>query len=166
MTTMSAIWTGFSDALSGLASYEYSIGTQAGGTQGASWTNVAMDTSMIDSSLTLSSGLQYFVNIRAIDRAGNASSAASSNGVNTDNIPPEVMAAYDGSAITDQDFQQDSSSMIVGWVANDSRELSYYSASIGIRHWLILLTGQPQAAVPIIHLLVYPCRKVIPITPI
>ena len=131
LTTMSAIWTGFSDALSGLASYEYSIGTQAGGTQGASWTNVAMDTSMIDSSLTLSSGLQYFVNIRAIDQAGNASSAASSNGVNTDNIPPEVMAAYDGSAITDQDFQQDSSSMIVGWAATDSRELSYYSASLG-----------------------------------
>ena len=68
LTTMSAIWTGFSDALSGLASYEYSIGTQAGGTQAASWTNVAMDTSMIDSSLTLSSGLQYFVNIRAIDQ--------------------------------------------------------------------------------------------------
>jgi len=131
LTTMSANWTGFSDALSGLASYEYSIGSEAGGTQVASWTNVAQDTSMIDSSLTLVSGYQYFVNIRAIDQAENTSSVASSNGVNTDNIPPEVTAAYDGSATVDQEFQQDSTAMIVGWAATDSRELSYYSASLG-----------------------------------
>jgi len=131
LTTMSANWTGFSDALSGLASFEYSIGSEAGGTQVSGWTNIAQDTSMIDSSLTLLSGYQYFVNIRAIDQAENTSSVASSNGVNTDNIPPEVTAVYDGSATVDQEFQQDSTSMIVGWAATDSRELSYYSASLG-----------------------------------
>ena len=131
LTTMSANWTGFSDALSGLASYEYSIGSEAGGTQVSGWTNIAQDTSMIDSSLTLLSGYQYFVNIRAIDQAENTSSVASSNGVNTDNIPPEITAAYDGSATADQEFQQDSTAMIVGWAATDSRELSYYSASLG-----------------------------------
>ena len=86
---------------------------------------------MIDSSLTLLSGYQYFVNIRAIAQAENTSSVASSNGVNTDNIPPEITAAYDGSATSDQEFQQDSTAMIVGWAATDSRELSYYSASLG-----------------------------------
>ena len=131
LTTMSAVWTGFSDALSGLASYEYSIGTEAGGAQALSWTDVGLDTFMINSTLTLESGYQYFVNIRAIDQAGNTSSTASSNGVNTDNIPPEVTAAYDGSATVDQEFQQDSTSMVVGWAATDSRELSYYSASLG-----------------------------------
>jgi hypothetical protein len=131
LTTMSAVWTGFSDALSGLASYEYSIGTEAGGTQVLSWTDVGLDTSMINSTLTLESGYQYFVNIHAIDQAGNISISASSNGVNTDNIPPEITAAYDGSATTDQEFQQDSTSLIIGWAATDSRELSYYSASIG-----------------------------------
>ena len=131
LTTMSAVWTGFSDALSGLASYEYSIGTEAGGAQALSWTDVGLDTFMINSTLTLESGYQYFVNIRAIDQAGNTSSTASSNGINTDNIPPEVTAAYDGSATVDQEFQQDSTSMVVGWAATDSRELSYYSASLG-----------------------------------
>ena len=118
MTTMSANWTGFSDALSGLASFEYSIGSEAGGTQVSGWTNIAQDTSMIDSSLTLLSGYQYFVNIRAIDQAENTSSVASSNGVNTDNIPPEITAAYDGSATADQEFQQDSTAMMVGWAAD------------------------------------------------
>ncbi|SVA10586.1 uncharacterized protein METZ01_LOCUS63440, partial [marine metagenome] len=131
LTTLSASWTDFSDAVSGLASYEYSIGTVAGGTQVVNWTNVDLDTSMIDSSLTLVTGYQYFVNIRAMDQAENTSSTASSNGVNTDNIPPEVTAAYDGAATTDKEFQQDSTSMIVGWAATDSRELSYYSASLG-----------------------------------
>ena len=99
LTTLSAIWTGFSDALSGLASYEYSIGTVAGGTQTVPWTDVGLDTSMINSTLTLESGYQYFVNIRAIDQAGNISSIASSNGTYTDNIPPEITSAYDLSLI-------------------------------------------------------------------
>ena len=131
LTTLSAIWTGFSDALSGLASYEYSIGTVAGGTQTTPWIDVGLDTSMINSTLTLESGLQYFVNIRAIDQAGNISTVVSSNGTYTDNIPPEITSAYDGSLTEDKDFQQDSSSMIIAWAASDSRELSDYSISIG-----------------------------------
>ncbi len=131
LTAISAIWTGFSDALSGLASYEYSIGTVAGGTQTIPWTEVGLDTSIINSTLTLESGNQYFVNIRAIDQAGNVSSSASSNGIYTDNIPPEITSAYDGSSTEDQDFQQDSTSMIIGWEASDSRELSDYSVSMG-----------------------------------
>ena len=38
-TTLSANWTGFSDANSGIANYEYTIGTTSGGKYPKDWTN-------------------------------------------------------------------------------------------------------------------------------
>jgi hypothetical protein len=80
LTTLSANWSGFDSNVSGLNKYQYSIGTTAGGTDVKTWTDNSTTTSVTDSSLTLQTSQLYFVNVRAVDNAGNTSSVVSSNG--------------------------------------------------------------------------------------
>lgn len=82
LTTLSANWTGFSDATSGLAWYDYSIGTTPGGTDIKGWGTAGDEsvTSGSDNTLTLRTSQVYYVNIRALDEAGNISSGVASNG--------------------------------------------------------------------------------------
>jgi hypothetical protein len=78
-TTLSANWSGFADGMSGVASYDYSIGTTAGGTDVLAWTNTA-STSFTNSTLALNTSKTYYINVRAYDSVGNRSSVASSTG--------------------------------------------------------------------------------------
>ena len=81
LSSLSCNWSGFSDSGSGLASYDYSVGTTAGGTDILGWTNVATSTTSVTaSSLTLRTTLRYYCNVRAHDNAGNVSTTVSSSG--------------------------------------------------------------------------------------
>jgi hypothetical protein len=81
LSSLSCNWSGFSDAGSGLASYDYSFGTTAGATDILTWTNVGTGTTNVTaSSLTLHTSQTYFCNVRANDQAGNVSSVVSSTG--------------------------------------------------------------------------------------
>src|SRR5439155_1549907 len=95
-TTIAANWSGFSDAGSGIASYQWAIGTTAGGTNLQEFTNVGNVTSASASGLSLSNGTKYYVNVKALDKVGNVSSAASSNGVTVDTTPPSTGSISDG----------------------------------------------------------------------
>jgi hypothetical protein len=79
VTAMSANWSGFTFNTSGLAYYEYSIGTSPGGTTVKAWTSTAQTASVTATGLTLHTGQTYYVNVRATDLAGN-STVVSSNG--------------------------------------------------------------------------------------
>lgn len=79
LTTLSGNWSGFSDAASGIYTYDYSIGTTAGATNVLSWTTTT-STSFTASSLSLRTNQRYYVNVRATDLAGNTSSTVSSSG--------------------------------------------------------------------------------------
>lgn len=80
LTTISGSWTGFGDTGgSGIASYDYSIGTSAGATDVLTWTNTA-SASFTSSVLTLHTAQVYYVNVRAKDAAGNQSTVVSSPG--------------------------------------------------------------------------------------
>lgn len=79
LTTLSGNWSGFADASSGIASYDYSIGTSAGGTDIKAWTSTA-STSFTASGLSLRTNQRYYVNVRAIDNVGLTSSVVSSAG--------------------------------------------------------------------------------------
>ncbi len=79
LSQLSANWASFSDAVSGVAYYQYSIGTSAGGTQLVSWTSTS-DTTVTKTGLTLQSGTTYYFNVKAVDFAGNESSVVSSSG--------------------------------------------------------------------------------------
>ena len=81
LTTMSANWSGFTDATSGVVSYEYSVGTTADATDIKSWTGVGPFLNATDSGLVLNTGQTYFFNVRATDVAGNTmTSSVSSDG--------------------------------------------------------------------------------------
>ena len=70
-TTISANWAGsFTDPQSGIAGYEWAIGTAAGGTTIQGYTSVGTATSATTSGLSLTSGTKYYVTVRATNGAG------------------------------------------------------------------------------------------------
>jgi len=80
LTTLSATWADFDASTSGLAKYEYSIGTSPGATDIKIWTDNGTTRYKRDTSLTLQTNKTYYINVRATDNAGNVSSVVSSNG--------------------------------------------------------------------------------------
>ena len=82
VTTLRASWTEAIDAGgSGIASYEYAIGTAADTQDTKGWTSVGNVTAMADPLLTLSEGQTYFIQVRATDNVGNTGPAAASDGI-------------------------------------------------------------------------------------
>jgi N-acetyl-anhydromuramyl-L-alanine amidase AmpD len=80
LTELSANWGGSTDPHSGLARYEWSIGTAAGLTDVTGWTDNATATTVTASGLSLTPGQWYYFNIRAENGAGLTSAPESSNG--------------------------------------------------------------------------------------
>src|SRR5690606_3417646 len=68
------------DDLSGLASFEYSVGTTPGATDVLDWTNNNLVDTATASSLSLNTSEVYYFNVRATDEAGNAA-VISSDGI-------------------------------------------------------------------------------------
>ncbi|MEE9168108.1 MAG: Ig-like domain-containing protein [Candidatus Neomarinimicrobiota bacterium] len=89
-TTVEANWSGFNDAGSGIASYEWAIGTTLGGTDVQNWTEVGNVTMASNSTLSLTDGTTCYVSVRAKDAAGNVSSVGSSDGVTVNASAPTV----------------------------------------------------------------------------
>lgn len=73
-------WTASTDACS-LSHYEVSLGTSAGSDNVNTWTNIGLTTthSYANLSPNLSYSTNYFFNVRAVDSAGNTSSAVSTS---------------------------------------------------------------------------------------
>jgi len=80
LTTLSANWSGIDSSASGVAGYEYSIGTASGGITVKGWTSNGTSTSVTDTILSLQTSQKYYVNVRTTDTAGNVSTPISSNG--------------------------------------------------------------------------------------
>ena len=94
--SLTATWTGFSDSLSGIGNYEYSIGKTSGATDVLDWTTSEKDTTVTATELTLEDGTTYYTTVHAIDRAGNVSPDSTSTGVTVDISPPEAGIVNDG----------------------------------------------------------------------
>ena len=77
---MSANWDSFFDEISGVDYYEFSVGSSVGQADVVDWTYNGLDTTMTIGGLTLSNTVTYYVNIRAVDIAGNVSDYIVSNG--------------------------------------------------------------------------------------
>src|SRR5205823_4192520 len=92
-TTIAANWAGFADAVSGIASYQWAIGTTPGGTNVQPFANVGTATSATNTGLTLAEDGTYYVTVKATDGVGNVGSAVTSDGVRV--VPPApVIAGY------------------------------------------------------------------------
>jgi len=115
---LNANWTGFSDALSGIASYDWAIGTSSNGTEILDWTNLGNTTSVSKSNLTLINDQIYYVSVRAIDNAGNISAVATADGVKIDFSSP--------SAPTNFVATSNDGSITLQWEKNSESDIANY----------------------------------------
>ena len=80
LTTISAHWSGFTDLVSGISGYRWSIGTSPGLANIMPLTSTGLQTtastSQFNVNLSLAIGTKYFVTVEARDVAGNTSIAA------------------------------------------------------------------------------------------
>lgn len=114
-TTITANWSGFSDPESGIASYEWAIGTSPGGTNIQPFTAVGLATSASNSSLTIQGGTTvYYVAVRATNGVG-LTAIGLSNGVKRDLSAPATRPVRDGLLLTDLDFQSSASEISANW---------------------------------------------------
>ncbi len=135
LDTLTATWDPALDAESGVADYSYSVGTTAGGTDVKDWTSTGGATTFTDTTLTLTDGSTYFINIIAINGAGLESPVESTDGiaVNTaaasDTTPPtDVTGLVDAGATT-----VSTTSLGAQWDAatDDESGIREYQYSIG-----------------------------------
>lgn len=78
-TTLKGWWSAI-DTISGVARYEYAIGTTAGGTQVKNWTDAGAATTATVTGLSLNLADTYFFSARAIDNVGLTSESMISAG--------------------------------------------------------------------------------------
>jgi len=94
-TTLIIVWAG-SDAASGIAQYEYALGTAAAASNTVAWTNAGMATADTLTGLSLIEDSTYYLSARATDVAGNLSVVASGDGVTIDLTAPVGTIVNDG----------------------------------------------------------------------
>ncbi|MBT6777135.1 T9SS type A sorting domain-containing protein, partial [bacterium] len=133
----SANWSGFSDVTSGIVGYEYSIGTTPGATDVIFWTENGQEIEF-SVPVTVLSGSDYYVSVRATDAADNVSNITTSDGITIDALDPTVSGILEGSTSEDYDYQQDNTSLTFSWSGSDAlrnfrngRDLSSFSVSLG-----------------------------------
>ena len=130
--TLNANWDAFIDPASGIAKYEVSVGTTAGAQDLFEWVDNGTSTSFQASDLSLSSGTQYFINVRATDIAGNVSASSSSDGIIADLNGPIPGDIRDGDS-DDIDWTNNTSSLTSNWdeFSDELSGLDYYEYSVG-----------------------------------
>jgi len=84
--TLEAAWIPFTDAVSGVAYYDFSIGNSAGVDDFLAWDTLSGTT--IDTLMTYTHGDEYFLNVRGIDMAGNIGEVMSTPAITADLILP------------------------------------------------------------------------------
>src|SRR5204863_412005 len=114
-STLSANWSGFSDPQSGIASYDWAIGTTPGGTNVQAFSAVGASTS---------------ATVRATNGAG-LSVLAISNGVLVDTATPVAGTVRDGTG-ADLDFQSSTGTLSANWSGFSAPSgITAYSWAIG-----------------------------------
>ena len=131
-TTISANWTGFSDPGSGIADYQWAIGTSPGGADVHAFSTVGNVLGATASGLTLNDGAKYYVSVEAIDNAGNSSSPAISDGVSVDASGPTPGTVNDGPG-ADIDIQGSQTTIAANWTgfSDSGSGLATYQWAIG-----------------------------------
>lgn len=102
-TQLHATWSS-SDAQSGIAEYQYGIGTTAGGTDVVGWTSAGINTSVTKTGLSLVDGETYYFTVKAKNGAELWSNAENSDGITVNtNVPesPLLVSPANGSATND-----------------------------------------------------------------
>ncbi|MFK8137162.1 MAG: fibronectin type III domain-containing protein [Bdellovibrionales bacterium] len=118
--------------------YELSIGLSEGATDISDWVNVGDVTSAFLSGLSISDGINYFTNIRAVDAAGNPSEIESSDFWNVPGPPEAINSLAVSSALTTE--------ISIGWSApyHNGSSISDYIVEYRVKDdtdWILLAEG-------------------------
>ena len=123
-------WQGFSDALSGMGRYDYTIGTTVGAADVAPRTNTGSMDSTTAKNLKLGNNNTYYVTVYGVDLVGNEISANSS-GITIDLVPPTIGTLADGSA-EDVEWLKDTLQASANWTGfYDLNGIDYYELALG-----------------------------------
>ena len=109
ITSLDASWSG-ADPESGIQGYEYSVGTQPGEADVKRWTAAGALQSVLITGVFFEEGETYYVNVRAVNRAGLLSGVLSSGGTTiaqaassageAKGFPDGTLVAIEGQAVT------------------------------------------------------------------
>jgi hypothetical protein len=130
---LTSTWMNFSDSLSGIGDYEYSIGRSVGSTNVLDWASSASDTTVTATGLSLTDGTTYYISVHAVDRAGNVSPDSTSNGVTVDFTPPKIGIVHDGDE-EDVDRTTSFTTLSANWTEfeDELSGIAFYEYAIGI----------------------------------
>ncbi|HEX3151269.1 MAG TPA: Ig-like domain-containing protein [Gemmataceae bacterium] len=131
-STIMANWAGFFDTGSGIARYQWAIGSSPGATDVLAFTDVGTATSAMTAGLSLSDGIPYYVSVTATDAVGNVSNPAISDGVSVDSTPPTPGFVNDGVG-ADINTQLSTSTISCNWYGfgDNSGNIASYQWAIG-----------------------------------
>src|SRR3990172_1332965 len=80
LSQLHAVWVS-TDPETGIAEYQYAIGTTPQGTDIVGWTSIGTSNSVTHSGLSLLDGVDYYISVKARNGVGLWSEAGSSNGI-------------------------------------------------------------------------------------
>lgn len=98
-STLHASWSS-TDPETGVAGYEYAIGTTPGGEDLVPFTSIGAATEVIRTDLALINGARYYFSIRATNGAGLVSAVGASDGILVDFTPPATPVVTDDGKFT------------------------------------------------------------------
>lgn len=125
-TSLHATWSA-TDAESGIAEYEYAIGTAPGSASVAGWTTAGTNTEVTRGGLILTDAATYYFSVRARNQAGIWGGMASSNGIIVDASPPTVPVVVD-----DGEFTASPDTLHATWTASDPQSgVAEYQYAVG-----------------------------------
>ena len=129
-TSMSFSWSGFSDAHSGMSSYDVMIGLSEGGNDIAPRQATGSLETVTVTGLNLKNNVVYFGTVIGIDSVGNEISANAPS-ITIDLVPPTIGTVADGSD-NDLDWLNDSAEVEVNWNGfYDLNGIGSYDVALG-----------------------------------
>lgn len=126
LDSLHATWTS-SDPQTGIAQYQYAIGTSSGGTDVVGWTSVGTNSSVTKTGLTLSEGATYFMSVKALNGAGLWSIVGSSDGITVEASAPTTPVLTD-----DGEYTSSQDTLHATWASSDPHSgIAEYQYAIG-----------------------------------
>ena len=93
---LGASWTAASDGSgSGVSEYQYAIGNSSGDQSVRTWTSAGTSTSVKATGLSLTEGASYYIQVRAVDKAGYVGAASASDGITVAPAVSKIGQAWD-----------------------------------------------------------------------
>jgi len=134
LSQLAATWSGFSDPTSGIAKYEYAIGTTAGGTDIKTWTDNSTNTNVTSTGLNLQTSVKYYFTVRATDNVTNVGTPANSSG---QFVSPALSFSIDNNTVTFSNLNAgnswtDTKTTVVHTVTNAANGYSVRAYSSGL----------------------------------